>query len=152
MGPRGAVKTKRGSTMLCEVFLSEVRSDELESLLTPKLVLAGKDLQAEARLRTEGAIDLDQMRVGCACPGNRKDRVFLAVFDEEGARRHEAGDVGRLGNPEDARDVVVDAVVDRVDAVAEGAEGAAQPGQLDPGLERGGVERQGAAAGNPHAA
>src|SRR5438093_10517001 len=71
--------------------LSEALSDELEPLLPPELVLAGEDLQAEVRLRTEGPIDLDEMRVGRARPGNRKDRVFLAAFDAERARRHEPG-------------------------------------------------------------
>src|SRR5258706_1564700 len=89
---------------------------ELEALFPPELVLRRKALEAHALLVAEDAIDLEKARVRGARAGDREDRILVAVFGEECPRRDEPRDVRRLGELEDARDVIVDAVTERVDA------------------------------------
>ena len=96
------------------------------------------------------AIDLLQVRIRPEHAFDWELRVFIATDHNDWFWREQSHYVGVFCEREKARDVVVGAVVNRHDRVAEGAEVAGRHGVGNAREERGGKDADGASAGVAH--
>ncbi len=109
-----------------------------------------EDLVPDAVVRPEDAVHLLHLAEGMAERIDRKDVVLRPGLAEQRARGDEPGHVVHLAPLEDAGHVVVDAVRDAEDRVAEGVEVAADQRRRDARLQRGAERRHRAAATDSH--
>src|SRR5579859_8130894 len=113
---------------------------------------AFEDFSLEAVGRAQRFVDFGDTRKTLAAGVDGKNVVLRAGLGEQWTRRDKARDVVHLGPVQDAGHVVVDAVRQAENAVAERVEIAADHGGFDARFERSGECGASAAAGNSHAA
>ena len=115
-------------------------------------VLAGEDFLRGAVGDAKGFVHFFNFGEAGSRGGDGEDGILVSAFGEEETRSDEAGDVIALGPVENAGDVVIHAVGDAHDAVAEGVEIATDKGRFDASVEGGGELSAGAAAGDANTA
>ena len=118
------------------VGLSQVLRQERQAALAPEAVRTVEGFLLRERGGVEDFVDLLHALEALAAGGDRKDVVLLARFHEQRPRRDQARDVVHLGPVQNPRHVVVDAVREAHDAVAERVQVAADHRGLDARLER----------------
>src|SRR5687767_15252278 len=92
---------------------------EWDAAPAPEQMLGWEDLLLDAIRSVEDAIDLPHFIEALDARSNRKDVVLFSRFDEQRSWRYQAGDVVHFRPVQNSRNVVVDAVGEAPDAVAE---------------------------------
>src|SRR6186997_118342 len=115
--------------------LAKVTRQEWDAAPAPERVLAWKDLLLDPIRRAEHVIDLSHFVEALDTRANREDVVFLSRFNEQRSGRDQAGDVIHFCPVQNSWNVVVDAVGQAADAVAERVQVAAHECRADPRLE-----------------
>src|SRR5215510_8381822 len=126
--------------------------EKRDATFSPERMLAREDFLLDPVGSLKHAVDLTHLFEALDARGDWEDVVFLARFDEQRARRDESGDVVHLAPVQNAGHVVVDAVREAADTVAERVEIPADHRGANAGLERGREQCRRAAARDAHTA
>src|SRR5262249_52417144 len=122
----------------------QMTCDERDAALAPEGMLVGEDFLFEAVGGSEYRIDLTHLSEAFKTRLNGEDVVALARFDKQRPGRDQPRDVVHLGPIEDAGNVIVDAMRETADAVAEGVQIAAHISHFQAGLDGGRKQTRGA--------
>src|SRR5262245_19931936 len=93
-----------------------------DAALSPERMLARKHFLLDPVGSLKHAVDFTYLLEALDARGDWEDVVLLARFDEQRTRRDESGNVVHLAPVQDAWHIVVDAVREAADAVAERVE------------------------------
>ena len=119
----------------------EVKSDvqvarqERNAAPAPEQMLGWKDLLLDAIRSVEDAIDPAHFIEALDARADRKDVVLFSRFDEQRSRRYQTREIVHLRPVQNSRNVVVDAMGEAPDAVAECVQVAAHECGADPQVE-----------------
>src|SRR5215469_816156 len=130
----------------------ETRGEKRNALPAAKAVIGLADLSLRVVRRSQDLISLLYAAETRTAGFDGEDVVLGAGFGEQRPRRDETGDVVHLGPIEDAGDMVIDAVRQAENVIAERVQVSADHGGLDARLECRRERGRGAATGNSHAA